>query len=229
MATQSELYSLALAQGLTPARARIAAAVGMAESGGNAQAHNTDASTGDNSYGYWQINMLGKMGPERLILFGIKSNDELFDAQTNARAMRILSANGQDFSPWSAYTTTDPTRSYKRFINVPVTDQTKDPGWKDILKILSPAYAIGSSAGGVGGTISDVGQGVGSAVDTLNKGARWVSNSENWVRVGYVVGGSAMIIVGLVMMIQSTSLGAAVTKVIPAGRAVNLARKVATS
>lgn len=224
MATQTELYSLALAQGLTPARARIAAAVGMAESGGNAQAHNTNAGTGDNSYGYWQINMLGKMGPERLILFGIKSNDELFDGQTNARAMRILSANGQDFSPWSAYK----NGSYKGFLNVPVTDQTKDPAWKDILKALSPAYAIGSSVGGVSGTVSDVGQGIGSAVDTLNKGARWVSNAENWVRVGYVVGGSAMIIVGLVMMIQSTSLGSAITKVVPAGRAVKIARKVAS-
>jgi hypothetical protein len=67
-----------------------------------------------------------------------------------------------------------------------------------------------------------------SAVDTLNKTARWVSNSQNWVRVGYVAGGSVMIIVGLVMMIQSTSLGSAVTKLVPAGRAVNIARKVAS-
>jgi hypothetical protein len=190
----------------------------MGESGGNPRAHNTNASTGDNSYGYWQINMLGDMGPERRVLFGIKSNDELFDPKTNARAMRILSANGQDFSPWSAYK----NGSYKGFLNVPVTDQTKDPAWQDILKALSPAYAIGS---GAGGTVTDVGQGIGSIVETVNKSARWVSNSENWVRVGYVVGGSVMIIVGLVTMVSSTSVGKATMNLVPAGRVANLAKK----
>jgi hypothetical protein len=218
VATQTELYSLAIAQGLTPARARIAAAVGMAESGGNPRAHNTNASTGDNSYGAWQINMLGDLAPERLVLFGIKSNDELFDLQTNARAMRILSANGADFSPWSAYK----SGAYKEFLNVPVDDKTKDPLWQDILKALSPAYAIGSSAGG---TVSDVGQGIGSIVETVNKSARWLSNSENWVRVGYVVGGSVMIIVGLVTMVSSSSVGKAAMNLVPAGRVANLAKK----
>jgi hypothetical protein len=221
VATQTELYSLAIAQGLTPARARIAAAVGMGESGGNPRAHNTNASTGDNSYGAWQINMLGDMGPERRVLFGIKSNEELFDLQTNARAMRILSANGQDFSPWSVYK----NGSYKEFLNVPVTDQTKDPLWQEILKVISPAYAVGSSGGGVGGAITDVGQGIGSIVETVNKSAAWLSNSENWVRVGYVVGGSVMIIVGLVTMISSTTVGKAAMNLVPAGRVANLAKK----
>jgi hypothetical protein len=218
VATQTEMYSLAIAQGLTPARARIAAAVGMAESSGNPKAHNTNAGTGDNSYGLWQINMLGKLAPERLVLFGIKSNDELFDPQTNARAMRILSANGADFSPWSAFK----SGAYKEHLNVPVTDQTDDPLWKDILKAISPAYAIGSSAGG---TVSDVGQGLGSIVETVNKSARWISNSENWIRVGYVVGGSVMIIVGLVTMVSSTSVGKAAMNLVPAGRVANLAKK----
>jgi hypothetical protein len=215
------MYSLAIAQGLTPARARIAAAVGMAESKGDPNAHNTNAATGDNSYGLWQINMLGDLAPERLILFGIKSGNELFDPQTNAKAMRILSANGADFSPWSAYN----HGTYKEFLNMPVTDQTNDPLWKDILKGLSPAYAVGSSIGGV----TDVTQGIGSVVETVNKTASWLSNSENWVRVGYVVGGGAMIIVGLVMMVQSTTLGSAVTNLVPAGRVANLAKSAKRS
>ena len=41
---------------------RIMAAIAMAESGSNAEAHNDNANTGDNSYGLWQINMLGSMG-----------------------------------------------------------------------------------------------------------------------------------------------------------------------
>lgn len=217
MATQTDYYSLAIAQGLTPARARVAAAVGWAESKGNPNAHNTNAGTGDNSYGLWQINMLGDLAPERLVLFGIKSNDELFDVQTNAKAMRILSANGADFSAWSTYN----HGTYKEYLNVPVTDKTNDPLWKDILKGLSPAYAVGSSVGG----ISDVTQGLGSIVETVNKSASWLSNSENWVRVGYVVGGGAMILVGLVMMVQSSSLGSAAMNLVPAGRVANLVKK----
>jgi hypothetical protein len=222
VATQSELYSLAIAQGLDPYRAKIAAAIAMAESGGNPQAHNTNAGTGDNSYGLWQINMLGDMGPERRKKYGLTSNDQLFDPATNARVMKGESGSGTNWTPWSTYTTSDPEKSYRRFMDVPVTDQTDDPLWQDILKALSPAYAIGS---GAGGTVTDVGQGIGSIVETVNKSARWVSNSENWVRVGYVVGGSVMIIVGLVTMVSSTSVGKATMNLVPAGRVANLAKK----
>jgi hypothetical protein len=225
VATQSELYSLALAQGLDPYRAKIAAAIAMAESGGNPRAHNTDTSTGDNSYGLWQINMLGEMGPERRKKYGLSSNDQLFDPETNARAMKGESGSGTNWTPWTTYTSSDPEKSYRRFMDVPVEDKTKDPLWKDILKALSPAYAVGSSAGGVGGTITDVGQGIGSIVETVNKSAAWLSNSENWVRVGYVVGGSVMIIVGLVTMISSTTVGKAAMNLVPAGRVANLAKK----
>jgi len=212
MATEVELVNLARSQGLTPENARLAGAVAWMESKGVATAHNTNAATGDNSYGYWQINMLGAMGPERRALFGISSNDQLFDPQTNARAMKILSKNGTDFG--RHWPNTLPLAQQHMKTHLIQTDGSgPDEGQSTIGKItdaLSPVDELKS------------------AVETLNKGARWVSNSENWVRVGYVVGGSAMVLVGLVMMISSSSLGSAVTKVIPAGRAVNLARKVAS-
>jgi hypothetical protein len=222
VASQTEVYSLAIAQGLDPYRAKIAAAIAMAESGGNPRAHNTNAGTGDNSYGLWQINMLGDLGPERRKKYGLTSNDQLFDPATNARVMKGESGSGTNWTPWTTYTTTDPTKSYRRFLDVPVTDQTDDPLWQDILKGLVPGYAIGSGA--IGG-ITDVGQGIGSIVESVNKSARWVSNSENWVRVGYVVGGSVMIIVGLVTMVTSTSVGKAAMNLVPAGRVANLAKK----
>src|SRR5215831_6757861 len=43
-----------------------AVAVAMAESGGHPTSHNTNAGTGDNSYGLFQINMLGSLGPARM-------------------------------------------------------------------------------------------------------------------------------------------------------------------
>jgi hypothetical protein len=82
----------------------VAVAIAWAESGGNAMAHNNNASTGDDSYGLWQINMLGGMGPRRRALFGIKENDDLFDPRTNANAMFKLWMNkGRQFTDWSTY------------------------------------------------------------------------------------------------------------------------------
>lgn len=79
-----------------------ATAITQPESGGNAYAHNQNASTGDDSYGLWQINMIGEMGPRRRILFGISSNDKLFDPMTNAQAMAKLYMNkGQSFRDWT--------------------------------------------------------------------------------------------------------------------------------
>lgn len=82
---------------------RTAWAVMMAESGGNPRAHNPNAATGDNSYGLFQINMLGSLGPARLRQFGLSSNEELFNPMTNARVAFRMSGGGRDWSPWSAY------------------------------------------------------------------------------------------------------------------------------
>jgi hypothetical protein len=212
MATETDLVVLARAHGLTPENARLAGAVGWVESKGVATAHNTNAATGDDSYGYWQINMLGAMGPERRKQFGISSNDQLFDPDTNARAMAILSKNGTDFA--THWPNTLPLAQQRMKTHLIQTEGDGPDGGQ-------------STVGKIADALSPVDE-LKSAVETLNKAARWVSDSENWVRVGYVVGGSAMIIVGLVMMIQSTTLGSALTNVIPAGRAANLAKKVAS-
>jgi hypothetical protein len=88
--------------GLTGENAVIAVAIAMAESSGNPNAHNPTPP--DNSYGFWQINMLGGMGPERRAALGISSNEELFNPSVNARAMMMISANGTNWRPWSTFT-----------------------------------------------------------------------------------------------------------------------------
>ena len=84
--------------------------IAQLESNNNASAFNPDESTGDLSYGLFQINMLGKMGPERRKWFGIKSNEELYDPQKNANAAYKLWSSrekskgaGQGFTHWSTY------------------------------------------------------------------------------------------------------------------------------
>lgn len=82
---------------------KMAYAIAMAESGGNAKAHNGNAGTGDNSYGLFQINMLGGMGPERRARYGLSSNSALFDPLTNAKVAFKMSNGGKNWGPWSTY------------------------------------------------------------------------------------------------------------------------------
>lgn len=100
----SDLVRLAKEAGFNDQQAPIMAAIAAAESGGNPRAHNPNANTGDNSYGLWQINMLGRMGPERRRLFGIQNDEDLWDPKVNARAAKKI-FDMQGFNAWSVYKT----------------------------------------------------------------------------------------------------------------------------
>jgi hypothetical protein len=97
-----QIKTFAQMAGFNPSQARIMAAIAMAESSGRASAHNPNASTGDDSYGLWQINMLGGMGPERRRALRLASNKDLFDPVTNARAAKHI-FDQQGFKAWSVY------------------------------------------------------------------------------------------------------------------------------
>jgi len=83
-----QIYDVARAAGFPPTTAVKMVAIALRESGGNTLAHN--GTPPDDSYGLWQLNMLGKLLPERLRLFGISSPQELYDPAVNARAARVL-------------------------------------------------------------------------------------------------------------------------------------------
>lgn len=88
--------------GGTPEEAAVLGAIAMAESRGNPNAHNPHFP--DNSYGLWQINMLGNMGPERLRRFGLKNNEDLYDPETNARVALAMHRAAKGYRDWSTYT-----------------------------------------------------------------------------------------------------------------------------
>lgn len=79
-----------------------AVAIALAESGGDPRAHNPVPP--DNSYGLWQINMIGALGPDRRHQFHLDSNKELYDAETNAQAAFAISGKGNSFQPWTTFT-----------------------------------------------------------------------------------------------------------------------------
>jgi len=79
-------------------------AISWRESRWNPKAYNGNRSTGDDSYGLFQINMLGDMGPKRAKDFGITDYKELFDPITNVKAARIMYGGG-NLNPWNKHGT----------------------------------------------------------------------------------------------------------------------------
>ena len=102
--TPHELLELLAAVGFEGKALKTAWAVVMRESRGRPVAHNKNAKTGDNSYGLFQINMLGSMGVDRLAKFqdkiGIKKVTDLLDPVANAKAAYYMTAGGKDWGSW---------------------------------------------------------------------------------------------------------------------------------
>lgn len=97
--TYGQLEQLWINAGGNPAKAALAAAVAMAESGGRQNAKNVNTN-GSTDRGYWQIN---------------SSHGSLstFDALGNARAAISISNNGADWSPWVTFN----SGAYRQFLN----------------------------------------------------------------------------------------------------------------
>jgi hypothetical protein len=96
-------YDLIKSVGGTDEEARTLAAIAQPESGGNPTRVNNNSRTGDLSYGLWQINMLGAMGPERRRRFGLSSNEELKNPATNARVALAMARSAHGYRDWSTY------------------------------------------------------------------------------------------------------------------------------
>lgn len=110
--TAEQIKGYASSAGFTGNDLNIAVAVAFAESGGDPQSHNPKPP--DNSYGLWQINMLGSMGPDRRKRFKLSKNEDLYDPATNARVAYGIykEQGGSTFKPWTTYT----SGTYKKFM-----------------------------------------------------------------------------------------------------------------
>ena len=172
----------------------IATAIAMAESGGNESAHNSNANTGDDSYGLWQINMLGSLGPSRRQQFGISRNDELLDPCTNAKAMSIVSSGGTNWQPWTMYTNGE----YKKHLEA-AKKVSNVGGSSSEIPIGERIGDIASDPFGAFKVLIDpflqVSQGI---LD----GFLWIGNPRNWTRAVQVGGGVALAIVAVAIVIK---------------------------
>jgi hypothetical protein len=116
--TDSQLVELLKAVGFKGQGLRMAWAIAKAESNGRPFAFNGNIKTGDSSYGIFQINMLGKLGPDRRDKLDIDLNAELFSPVKNAQAVFYMTKGGDDWSSWSSYKTGAINKWLKKFPNI---------------------------------------------------------------------------------------------------------------
>ena len=178
----------ALASSVGMSNPDVMAAIAMAESGGDPKQRNPIPP--DNSYGLWQINMLGSMGPARRKSFGIISNSQLYDPVTNAKAAKKI-LDSQGLKAWSTYT----DGKYKKFMD------GKSLG-DEALDFIGGVAGVGAleGLGDAGGAVIDTGSAIAEGVGVAMDAGEWLSKPSNWVRILYVIGGAVLVIGGVVVM-----------------------------
>jgi hypothetical protein len=97
---QDELIDVLRAVGFKGQALKLAWAVAMRESNGRPIAHNDNVRTGDNSYGIFQVNMIGSLGVDRREKFNLAANTDLFDPVTNAKIAFHMTKGGTDWGSW---------------------------------------------------------------------------------------------------------------------------------
>lgn len=79
-------------------------AIAKKESNGRPFAFNGNSETGDSSYGIFQINMIGMLGPDRRDKFELDHNADLFNPVLNAQIAFHMSNGGEDWRAWKGIT-----------------------------------------------------------------------------------------------------------------------------
>ena len=79
-------------------------AIAKKESNGRPFAFNGNTETGDSSYGIFQINMLGMLGPDRREKYDLDHNADLFNPVLNAQIAFHMSKGGEDWRAWKGMT-----------------------------------------------------------------------------------------------------------------------------
>jgi hypothetical protein len=98
--TDEELAKMLSTVGFEGRALKVAWAVVKKESNGRPLAFNGNVKTGDNSYGIFQINMIGGLGVTRRDKYELNSNKELFDPVVNAQIAYRMTNEGSNWSSW---------------------------------------------------------------------------------------------------------------------------------
>jgi len=237
-----QIKGLAQQTGFTADQATVMTALALAESDGNPNVHNIIPP--DNSYGLWQINMRGSMGPANLKKLGLSANSQLYDPGVNAVAARMIYAE-QGYKAWSTYGGPK-YRLYlpkaKAAVAVPyqysqggIGDWWKWATSKDPWGLVPPKYE-GNIPNDVGGSSDPIGGVLNNPVDSLNsvagqvgtiasavvKAGNWLSDPASWLRIVYVAGGAAVLVFAMQSLFKPVAgqIASSALKVIPQAKAI---------
>jgi hypothetical protein len=103
--SEDELIDLLKIVGFKGKALKVAWAAAMKESRGHPTSHNKNSSTGDDSYGLFQVNMIGSLGVDRLKKFqengiDITSKQQLLDPVLNAKVVLYMTNDGVNWGSW---------------------------------------------------------------------------------------------------------------------------------
>lgn len=113
--TDSQLVELLKAVGFKGKGLKTAWAVAKAESNGQPIRFNGNIKTGDHSFGLFQINMIGDLGPDRRDRFNIDYNAELLNPVVNAEIVYKMTQGGTNWKAWKYARTPAVQRWLKQF------------------------------------------------------------------------------------------------------------------
>jgi murein DD-endopeptidase MepM/ murein hydrolase activator NlpD len=125
----AKVAKLALDAGFTDQQAITAVAIARAESSFVVDAENYNSGATPKSYdwGLWQINSVHAPGSVAVDLpppgsalpsWAQNFKQQMFDPVRNAAQAYATSSSGTNFNPWTTYTTGDPSRSYKQYLDM---------------------------------------------------------------------------------------------------------------
>lgn len=218
--TAQEAGLLALRAGWKDADATTAVAIGLVESGLDPKATNFNSRTGDLSYGWLQVNMIGKIGDERRKKYGISNNEQLLNPAFNAQvAYKIWVDAGRSFSPWSTFKnkTYLSQMGVARFGVVAAKQNGTTPWYKPFTEL---EFDSGFEIPGTG-AVKDAASAIGDLGSTVENIGGFITNKENWFRVAAIAGGGILLILAVMLLITDTLVGQLTRKVIrSAGKAV---------
>jgi len=171
--------SLWVQAGGSKAYAPIAAAVAMAESGGNENAVGKN-NNGSVDRGLWQIN-------------SIHGSRSTLDPLANAQSAVAISNGGTNWRPWVAYT----TGRYKQYVQQSTTIRASQRG-------PSTAGTRGSGRGSETNPDDTKGKGLTTGEDTeifLRDGITSLFKASTWLRVGEGILGALCIVGGVWVLV----------------------------